>query len=303
MDFIISKEEDGMTVKEFIIKYGKISSKQLTRLKKNEQGILINGYRVTVRALLKENDTLTLATEAETQLSENIDPADIPLNILYEDEYYIALNKPPFIPTHPSHNHRRDTLANALAYHYKKLNLPFVFRAVNRLDKNTSGIVLFAKNAVAANEFSKLQQNKLITKEYLAITNGVCEDHGIIEGYIRRKEKSIIFREFTTTKTTSDSQYSLTEYKKLANSKNCSLLKINIHTGRTHQIRVHTSYIGHYVIGDELYGNADGEQRQMLHAYSIRFVHPFTEKQTCVIAPLPDDFIKALNKRGITYEQ
>ncbi len=303
MDFTITEEFDGLTVKEFIKKKIHISSKQLTRLKRIDDGICINNMRVTVRAVLNFGDILHLGTETETKTSGDITPVDIPLDILFEDEYYIAINKPPYVPTHPSHNHHTDTLANALSYRYKKSNTPFVFRAVNRLDKNTSGIVLFAKSALAANLFSQLQQNKLVKKEYLALVHGSTQCKGKVDGYIRRREKSIIYRELCTNKISDDAQYSLTEYEALAHGDACSMVKLLLHTGRTHQIRVHMSSIGHYVIGDDLYGSLDGEQRQMLHACSMEFIHPITDKQISIQAPLPTDFVCALRKRGIQNEQ
>ena len=302
MKFEINFEQNGKNIKSFINEYTKLSKKQLTKLKNLESGILLNGDRVTVRAILHTGDTLTLAIEEEIKTSDGIEPVSQALDIIYEDDYYIAVNKPPYTPTHPSHNHRKDTLANALSYRYKEQGLPFVFRAVNRLDKNTSGIVVFAKSAVAANCFSKLQQNGLVTKEYLSLVYGNCDSNGRIEGYIRRREKSIIFREFSETKNSDDAQYSLTEYKTLAKAHNYSLIKLVLHTGRTHQILVHMAHIGHSVIGDDLYGTADGESRQMLHSYCMKFTHPFTDEPITLIAPLPKDFISAAEKRGLNYE-
>lgn len=302
MFYTIDKKHDNKTVKEYALGYLKLSSNMLTKLKQINTGIMLNGERVTVRAVLHTGDRLELAVEYEPKTSGIIFPIEIPLDIIFEDEYYIALNKPPHMPTHPSHDHYGDTLANGLAYRYYKENKPFVFRAVNRLDKNTSGIVIFAKSSLAASEFSKLQQNKLVVKEYLALVDGITDAGGFIEGYIRRTDKSIILRQFSKEMMYDNDAWSLTEYQKLAMGDNASLLKIILHTGRTHQIRVHMQSIGHSIIGDDLYGVEDvNYERHMLHAYKMSFVHPFTKKQILFSSKIPGDFLEALTKKGIQY--
>lgn len=302
MTFRISTQDQGSTVKQFISKHTKISSKQLTRLKTMDNGIMLNGKRVTVRAFLNENDTLILNTETETKTSDNIAPIKMSLCIIFEDEYYIAFNKPAGMPTHPSHDHYEDTLANGLAFLYKERGHQFVFRAVNRLDKDTSGVVLCAKNAQAATAFSHLQQNDKVHKTYIALTHGKLNGRGSIKGYIRRKDNSVMLREFSTNKTHEDSAFSHTDYKCILASDECSLLEIKLHTGRTHQIRVHMSSIGHPIIGDGLYGNEENYNRHFLHASSITFVHPFTEKQIYITATIPKEFTQLLNEKGIIYE-
>ncbi len=302
MKYIISDKYNNKTVKDYIKNEIKLSSNMLSRLKRLDDGIMLNGKRVTVRERIFAQDTLWLSIEHETKESCNIVAVQMPLDIIFEDDYYIALNKPPYTPTHPSHNHYSDTLANGLAYMYKSKNLPFVFRAVNRLDKNTSGIVIFAKSAVAADRFSKLQQNKLVQKEYIALVNGKTDPRGMVEGYIRRAEESIITRVFSKTKDSDDAAYSLTEYDTLAVGGNCSLVHLLLHTGRTHQIRVHMSSIGHSILGDELYGQADRHGRHMLHALRISFIHPFEQKNIVLAAPVPDDFLTVMSEKGIKYE-
>ena len=302
MDYKISKQYEGCAVKDYIQKELRLSSKMLTRLKHLESGIMLNGNSVTVRARLTADDILSLSVDHEFKLSDEIVPVRLPLDIIYEDEYYIALNKPPYMPTHPSHNHRDDTLANGLSYLYSTQNKPFVFRAVNRLDRDTSGIVIFAKTADAAHRFSKMQQSKTIVKNYIAIANGLCNESGIIEGYIRRKEKSVILRVFEKEKTHADGAYSLTEYKTLASGNDASLVHLTLHTGRTHQIRVHLSSIGHFVLGDDLYGEKTDTKRQMLHAYKMIFTHPYTHHEIIIKAKIPEDMISELKRKGINYE-
>ena len=302
MDYLIEKCDEGKCIRTFVKEKLKISAKLLTKLKKLEDGIMLSGKRVTVRAILKDGDVLTLNIEHEQNINDKIVASDTSVDIIFEDEYYIALNKPPFMPTHPSHNHYDDTLANAVAGLYKRRNTPFVFRAINRLDKNTSGVVIFAKSADSANKLSKLHQNKLIDKEYLAIAEGICNESGIIDGYIKRVDGSVMLREFSKDKTSESHQYCNTIYKKLANSDSASLLSVKITTGRTHQIRVSFSYIGHHIIGDDLYSQDTYPNRHMLHCSCISFIHPYTKKQIFLKSPIPDDFKNVMIMKGIEYD-
>ena len=302
MEHIITNEYHEKTVKAYLTLRLKLSSKMITRLKKDPLGILLNGERVTVRAILHENDKLLIGIERESKTSEHISPVDIPIDIIYEDDHYIAINKPPFMPTHPSHDHYDDTLANAVAHLYEKRGLPFVFRAVNRLDRDTSGIVLLAKDAMSADAFSKLQQNKLVTKIYIALVDGTLESDGKIEGYIKRKSGSVMLREFHEEKLHDEDAYSLTYYERIDSNEIASLVKIRLVTGRTHQIRVSFCSIGHPVCGDSLYGVEDGHSRHMLHARSMSFIHPFTNKIINIDAPLPNDIIEAIKTKGIKHE-
>lgn len=302
MNFTVPHEFDGKTVKQYITQKLRLSGKMITRLKQREQGIMLNGSHVTVRAVLREDDILHLALEQEDRPSDKIKPAKIPLDILHEDDHYIFLNKSAGVPTHPSHDHYDDTLANGLAYLYSQRGLTFVCRAVNRLDKDTSGIVVFAKSAASANEFSKLQQSKLITKKYIALLDGVLTHGGSVKGYIRRKDNSIMLREFSQERMNEDSSFSHTDYNPLCSSTGNTLTELLLHTGRTHQIRVHMAHLGHPVTGDGLYGEEQGMTRHMLHAYTMSFVHPFTGKQTFLTAPLPTDFQTVLDEKGIYYD-
>ena len=303
MTFHITSDDNNTTVKQFISKHTKISSKLLTRLKKMEDGIMLNDKRVTVRAILRENDILCLNTEKEVKTSDNISPVNIPLNIIFEDEYFIAFNKNAGMPTHPSHDHYNDTLANGLSYLYKQKGIPFVFRAVNRLDKDTSGVVVCAKTAGAATAFSTLQQKGLVEKKYLAIVDGILTEGDSIKGYIRRKDDSVMLREFSQTMNHTDAMYSHTDYNPLSLGTDCTLVELLLHTGRTHQIRVHMSSIGHAITGDGLYGEEKNYQRHFLHAVSVRFIHPITEKETYITANLPDEFTQLMKRKGIIYEE
>lgn len=286
MRTVISSEYDGVVLREYLRNVLRLSRAELTELKKRDDGIMLNGERVTVRAVLKSGDKLTLSRD-DLVSSEGVIPVDLPLDILYEDDDVIALNKPPFMPTHPSHEHQSDTLANALAYYFENKGIPFVFRAVNRLDRDTSGVVLVAKNKNAAFVLAKQIAEFKVEKKYIAIVNGELLENGVIEGNIRRVTEGKMERGVFP-----DGQYALTEYEVLSVKNGLSALTVTPKTGRTHQIRVHLSHIGHPILGDTLYGDESGSElirRQALHAYSLTFSLPSNNETITVTAPLPDD--------------
>lgn len=264
-----------------------LSRASVSRLKRLEDGILLDSRRVTVRERVAEGQMLSLTLEDRAE-EENtaIEPIDIDVEVLYEDADCIAVNKPSGMPTHPSHGHHDDTLANALVARFKKADVPFVFRPVNRLDRETSGVVLVAKNKAAAARLGAAMIDGEIKKSYLALLEGIgMPDCGRIEGYVARAKESIIFREFRESG--SESEYSLTEWKKLAEIDGHTLVEACPITGRTHQLRVHFSHIGHPISGDGLYGNEDGIcGRLALHARTLVF--PINRETLTVNAPIPD---------------
>ncbi len=283
---VISSEYDGMILREYLRNVLRLSRAELTELKKRNDGIMLNGTRVTVRAILKEGDELILSRD-DTESSEGVVPVELPLDILYEDDDVIALNKPPFMPTHPSHEHQSDTLANALAFYFESKGVPFVFRAVNRLDRDTSGVVLVAKNKNAAFVLAKQISEFKVEKKYIAIVDGELSESGKIEGNIRRVADGKMERGVFP-----DGQYALTEYEISGVKQGLTALLVTPKTGRTHQIRVHLSHIGHPILGDTLYGNERGSElisRQALHAYSLTFSLPSNNETITVTAPIPDD--------------
>ncbi len=302
MEIIIDEKHDNLPLLSFLTHELSLSGRSISRLKRLERGILLNGNHVTVRALLHTGDSLTLMCEDEKS-AENIVPSNIPIDVIYEDDDIIALNKDPHMPTHPSHGHYTDTLANAARYYFESKNIPFVFRAANRLDRDTSGIVLIAKNRHAAYCLSNEVENRQTVKCYLAVLSGIpSEKSGRITAYIRRKEKSIITREALDFPT-DDSSFSETLYKVIGEGENaCAAVAMPI-TGRTHQLRLHFAHIGHPIIGDDMYGSAsDLIDRQALHAYSLTFTHPSSKESTemSVYAPLPEDILSLLRSIGIS---
>lgn len=267
----------------------------VTSLKVREDGILLNGEHVTVRAVLRTGDELWLGIEDRWEdVNGHILPVELPLDILYEDENLICVNKPFDMPTHPTHGHYDDTLANALAFYYKEKGIPFVFRAVNRLDRDTSGVVLVAKNRAAADYLAAQVRTRTVVKTYVAVCHGRVPESGRIEGYIRRMGDSIITRGLFACG--DESEYSLTEYKTLSYGDEHSVVECAPVTGRTHQLRVHFSSVGHPIYGDGIYGREDGVRRQALHARSLTFALPFGGEVVTVSAPLARDIIKLIEE-------
>ena len=291
MKLTVTDKDSGKTVGEFLKTELKFPSSTISFLKTRDNGILLNQERVTVRKTLKTGDILELEYADDKTAVElsTILPVQLPLDIIYQDNDIIALNKPPFMPTHPSHNHHDDTLANGLRYYFDSLDIPFIFRAINRLDNNTSGIVLISKNRLSAAKLSNEMLHKNIRKSYLAVIHG-CPDNvcGEICAPIKREQESIIKRIVSD-----DGAYSLTKYRTICTNGMYSLIEASPITGRTHQLRVHFAHIGHPICGDTLYGYpSEFIARQALHAYKLSFVHPTSEKHITLIAPPPSDIVK-----------
>ncbi len=293
MEYKITKEWQDRTVKDYLYAVVGVSRSVLTCLKKKEDGILLNGRRVTVRAVLKEDDLLTLGIDdKEDARKENIVPCDLPLAIVYEDDYLFVVNKPPNMPTHPTHGHYEDTLANAImGYVTKNGGDPMVFRAVNRLDRDTSGLVIVAKNKLVAAKMAQLLQTGRIEKQYVAVLCGSLEeDKGKIDRPICRVAESIIIRRCCEK---GQGDEALTRYRVLYRNKDHTIVLASPITGRTHQLRVHFASLGHPIVGDTLYGQACDEiNRQALHAVRLCFPHPITEGMLDVRCQLPEDMEK-----------
>jgi 23S rRNA pseudouridine1911/1915/1917 synthase len=294
VNITISELWNEKTVSDFLKGVG-YSHKSISRLKRLEQGILLNGTRVTVRAFLHTGDTLSLAVEDQPEeQNPYMEPVELPLSILFEDEGILAVNKPPFMPTHPSMGHTGDTLANAVAFYLGKDGKPFIFRATNRLDRDTSGVVLLAKDRLTAAVLAKAMESGKIRKTYLALLCGtLAKDSGEITAAIRRKEASIITREAVTPTLgeplPEGAQPALTRYEVMERFDGYTLVRAYPATGRSHQLRVHFSAIGHPIVGDTLYGSAHPTlPRQALHAETLTFPHPNGSQMT-VTAPLPED--------------
>ena len=289
MQYVITKEQNGMTVRTFLQHTLKPSSKMLKYLKYRPDGILVNGVHCTVRGILKEGDVVQVAIDDDTA-SDKIRPVNLPIDVLYEDEDLVIPSKPAQMPTHPSHDQYDDTVANALAYRYEQLGVPFVFRPINRLDRNTSGLLLVAKNKLSAGRLTRSLEEGKIQKTYLAVLDGeMTELHGVIDACLHRTAKSIIVREVCDP-SAPDADPSITEYRVLAVRNGHTLVEAHPITGRTHQLRVHFSHLGFPITGDDLYGTpSDLIDRHALHAYSLSFPLPKDNTTMTVKAPLPQD--------------
>ena len=239
--------------------------------------VILNGVAVHMRAMVKNGDVIEITLPSED--SENIEPMDIPIDIVYEDDYLIAVYKPKNMPVHPSRGNHLPTVANAIR-HY--IGHPFVFRAVNRLDRDTSGIVLIAKDRLSGAKLYQAMKERRFEKTYLAIVEGIPEAHGFIDAPIVREEEGSIKRVVRE-----DGKECRTEYELISTDESGnSLIKVIPHTGRTHQIRVHMAYIGHPLVDDFLYGTR-GEETYSLHCASLSFPHPFTNEMITVNAEIP----------------
>jgi 23S rRNA pseudouridine1911/1915/1917 synthase len=291
LQWTITKKDAGKLVLDFV-KEKKISKRALTDIKFNGGDILVNSNHVTVRYCLNENDILTVIFPQEER-GEGLVADDVPFTIVYEDDHCLVIDKPPFVPSIPSRDHQKGTLANGLINYYQQQQIPSTIHIVNRLDKDTSGLMLVAKHRFAHSLFSDQQKKKDIHRTYEAIVHGVIDQQsGTIAKPIGRKKDSIIEREICES-----GQEAVTHYQVLRTSLNKTHLKLVLETGRTHQIRVHLSSIGHPLCGDTLYGGDVSEiNRQALHSSQLSFWHPLLEKDLYFSSEMPND-MKSLNQK------
>ena len=276
-------------VKEVLKAEFSMSDRLLLKLKKLDK-IYLNGNVTSVNHPVFENDLIECYLDYEEDNS-NIVPTEMPLNIIYEDEAYIVVNKPAGIPVHPSMDHYTDSLSNGIAFYFNQIGLKKKIRPVNRLDKDTSGIVIFAKNEYIQECLVKQMKSKEFIKRYIAVVNGNLDNlEGTINAPIARKEGSIIERCVSET-----GDIAITHYKVLKRKTDFDIVECILETGRTHQIRVHFAYLGHSLLGDTLYGTSSSLiNRQALHAYEVEFTHPLSKKKVKYIATVPEDLNKLM---------
>lgn len=280
----IVKDNKYMNINQILKQEFNISARLLHKLI-DAKHVLLNNLIIDTRSSVTINDVITVNLDFEEE-SENIVATQIPLEIIFEDDSFLILNKPAGIAVHPSILHYKDSLSNGIKFYFDSIGLKRKIRPVNRLDLNTSGLIIFAKNEYVQECLIQQMNNKIFKKEYLAIVQGYFTDtNGTINLPIARKENSIIERCIS-----SDGQKAITDYCVLKELDNCSLVKCSLKTGRTHQIRVHMSAIGHPLLGDSLYGvNSPLINRQALHSYRICFIHPISNKILEFVCELPED--------------
>lgn len=284
LEYIVKDLTEYSTVKEILKQEFLLSDRLIVKLKKNDQ-IYLNNKTTFINQKLEIGDKILVVLDFE-ETCDNIVPTKMDLDILYEDAGLLIVNKPPFMPVHPSMDHYEDSLANGVKYYFNSIGLNRKIRPVNRLDKNTSGIVVFAKNEYIQECLIKQMKDNIFEKEYIALVDGIIDkQEQIVEAPIARKENSIIERCVNPS-----GDNAITIVKLVKTYDNYSLIKCILKTGRTHQIRVHTSYVGHSILGDNLYGNKSNKiNRQALHAYKISFIHPITNKKLEITAKIPKD--------------
>ena len=288
--YTIDNASTGLRIEQYLRRRG-YSYQNLARLKKMRESILLNGAWTYMRTAVKDDDILTVHIQ-EPESSPNIPPLKLPLDIVYEDEDIVVVNKPAGMPVHPSLNNYENSLANGLMYYYQEQGKPFIFRCTNRLDRDTSGLTVVAKHMVSSSILSSMGMRHEITREYLAIVRGALKPSvGTIDAPIGRTGSSLIERKIDFE----NGERAVTHYRVVEEQNGHSLISLILETGRTHQIRVHMKYIGHPLVGDYLY-NPDMEyiDRQALHSHRLSFTHPVTGEKMEFTAPLPADMRKIL---------
>lgn len=292
IDYIIDEDSAGLRVEQFL-RRKRYSGQNLSEIKRMPKSILVNGVHYYMRQELAAGDHLQVRI-CETQSSEKIPPTNLPLDIIYEDEDILVLNKPAGMPIHPSLNNYTNSIANALAYYFQSQGKPFIFRCCNRLDRDTSGLTIVSKHLVSGSILSDMTKYREVHREYLAIARGsVTPSEGTIRAPLGRKEGTIIER----TVDWEHGEEAVTHYKVVKEANGHSLVSLRLETGRTHQIRIHMKYLGYPLIGDYLY-NPDMEYmtRQALHSHHMEFTHPITGEHMSFTAPLPEDMARVMQE-------
>ncbi|MFZ3589249.1 RluA family pseudouridine synthase [Bacillus sp. DJP31] len=289
----IELQDEGKLVRQFL-KEREISKAALTDIKFGGGSITVNSNEMTVRYVLKKGDLLRVVYPPEMP-SLGILKEDIPFEIVYEDDYLLVINKSAYMATIPSREHPTGTLANAILHYYEVQGIACTIHIVNRLDRDTSGLLIVAKHRFTHHLFSKQQKVASIKRRYEAFVHGhLFPERGTIDAPIGRREDSIIAREVRE-----DGQPAVTHYFVLTGYDEFTHVSLKLETGRTHQIRVHLAYLAHPLLGDDLYGGKRNLMaRQALHSCELSFVHPISGENLTFTAGLPDDMKKVIEKEG-----
>ncbi|MCJ0054590.1 RluA family pseudouridine synthase [Clostridioides difficile] len=282
--------EEEMTLKEVLLDKLNFSVRSLSKMKR-EKSVLVNGVHKKPSLKVYSGDLIEVKIDEE---KANFEPQDLNLQIIYDDFDIIMVNKPPFMVVHPTKSHYDKTIANGISYYIDNQKENVKIRFVNRLDMNTSGLVIVAKNAYAHHTLSTAMSENKVEKKYITVVDGIIkENEGTIDEPIYRPTEDSIKRIIDER-----GQSSVTHYKVIERLENATVLEVSLETGRTHQIRVHMAHIGHGIIGDELYGYVDEEliNRQALHAYKLEFEQPRTKEKLKFKADIPEDMKELISK-------
>ena len=289
LKYVIEPEFAGYTIEKYLKLKG-YSHGCIVYLKKTKEGIKRNGVWAYTKDKLELEDVLETVFEEE-EFSENIIAVEMPLDIIYEDEDILVLNKAADTPIHPSQGNYANSLANGVANYYEKQGVKFVFRCINRLDRDTTGLVVIAKNMLSGAILNQAMVKREIHRTYLAVVKGELPENGTIDFPIARKDGSTVERCVDTV----CGERAVTHFQLVEKNEKYSLAKVWLETGRTHQIRVHMNAIGHPLPGDFLYHNDRSEiGRQALHSWRLEFTHPVTGEKMSFEQPLPEDMRKLL---------
>ena len=292
--FVVEEEDKGTRLDQYLVKQLDLTRTRVQNLIK-ENNIKVNNEKTKVAYKIEPNDSVRVYIPEVVE--KDIEAEDIKLDIVYQDGDIAIINKYSGMVVHPAHGHYSGTLVNAILFQIKDLsgiNGEMRPGIVHRLDKDTSGLIIVAKNDKAHTKLTEMFKNKEIKKTYLAIVKGkVSKETGRIETNIGRDEKDR--KKMSVSRDEKKGKLAITTYKVIDSNERYSLLDVNIETGRTHQIRVHMKHIGYPILGDIVYGRPDNKiMRQMLHAYKLEFKHPITSEEMVLEAQLPKDFVEAL---------
>jgi 23S rRNA pseudouridine1911/1915/1917 synthase len=283
-------QEKDKTVKEIL--FEKLNfSRRLSKKLELSGKILLNEKQTKLNKCVFIGDVLTVEFKDE---EDEYNAVNIPIDIIYEDNDLLIVNKPPYIVVHPTKSHQDNTIANGVAYYFKEKGIQKKVRLVNRLDMNTSGIVIIAKNPYVHNELSNQMKSNTVEKYYYAIVEGLIEnDNGTINEPIARLNPEDIIRVVDKS-----GKECITHYEVEGRFAENTLVKLKLETGRTHQIRVHMKHIGHPVLGDTLYGHESNLiGRQALHCYEMKFTQPTSGEKIVIKSPLPEDMVRAIGEQ------
>ena len=293
IEYSVPEEYNGTPLYYFLRECVGVSTRIIQTLRHTPKSVFINGSESRVIDKVKTKDKIEIYLPEKTEAPQLWETE---LTVIYEDEDLLIINKPSGVSVHPTRNHPNGTLCNAVAAYLKNEgNENFVARAVGRLDKVTSGVMVFAKNAFVA---SKLNGN--LDKTYIALAEGILEGEGTVNAPIYRPDLNKTVRAVGE-----QGDEAITNWKSLKSFDNKTVLEIKTITGRTHQIRVHCAHIGHALVGDEMYGAkvTDNIKRAALHCYEVKIIHPITNEEKIFVAEIPEDMKKEMEKSGISLDK